>query len=93
MKTVEEFYKEIADSKELQEEIKKASDEMQEGNKLILSEVQQLQDVTTNMKSSMDEMAIGAQKINETGAVLTEVSDRVKDSIIKIGNQIDEFKV
>ena len=41
----------------------------------------------------MDEMAIGAQKINETGSVLTEVSDRVKDSIIKIGNQIDEFKV
>ena len=75
------------------QEVRNASDEMQEGNKLILSEVQQLQNVTTNMKSSMDEMAIGAQKINETGAVLTEVSDRVKDSIIKIGNQIDEFKV
>ncbi len=75
------------------QEVRNASDEMQEGNKLILSEVQHLQDVTTSMKSSMDEMAIGAQKINETGSVLTEVSDRVKDSIIKIGNQIDEFKV
>ena len=30
MKTVEEFYKEIADSKELQEELKKTSDEMVE---------------------------------------------------------------
>jgi len=67
--------------------------EMQEGNKLILSEVQHLQDVTISMKSSMDEMSIGAQKINETGTVLTEVADRMKDSIVKIGNQIDEFKV
>ena len=75
------------------QEVKSASDEMQEGNKLILSEVQQLQNVTITMKASMDEMSVGAQKINETGAVLTEVADRMKDSIIKIGNQIDEFKV
>ncbi len=75
------------------QEVRSASDEMQEGNKLILSEVQQLQNVTISMKSSMDEMAVGAQKINETGVVLTEVSDRMKDSIIKIGKQIDEFKV
>ena len=74
-------------------EVKNASLEMKEGNKLILSEVQQLQNVTISMKSSMDEMAVGAQKINETGAVLTEVSNRMKDSIIKIGKQIDEFKV
>ena len=75
------------------QQVRSASDEMQEGNKLILSEVQQLQNVTISMKSSMDEMAVGAQKINETGAVLTEVSNRMKDSIIKIGKQIDEFKV
>ncbi len=75
------------------EEVRSASNEMQEGNKLILSEVQQLQDVTISMKSSMDEMSIGANKINETGTILTEVADRMKDSIVKIGNQIDEFKV
>ena len=75
------------------QEVRGASDEMQEGNKLILSEVQQLQNVTVSMKSSMDEMAVGAQKINETGAVLTEVSNRMKESIVKIGKQIDEFKV
>ena len=74
-------------------EVRNASDEMREGNKLILAEVQHLQDVTISMKASMDEMSVGAQKINETGVVLTEVSDRMKDSIVKIGNQIDEFKV
>jgi methyl-accepting chemotaxis protein len=75
------------------QEVKSASLEMQEGNKLILSEVHQLKDVTLSMKQSMDEMSEGAQKINETGAVLTEVSDRMRESIRKIGNQIDEFKV
>ena len=75
------------------EEVKSASVEMQEGNKLILTEVHQLKDVTLSMKRSMDEMSVGAQKINETGAVLTEVSDKMRESIKKIGNQIDEFKV
>ncbi|MCR4954372.1 MAG: HAMP domain-containing protein [Treponema sp.] len=75
------------------EEVKSASVEMQEGNKLILTEVHQLKDVTLSMKQSMQEMSVGAQKINETGAVLTEVSDKMRDSIRKIGDQIDEFKV
>ena len=75
------------------QEVKTASFEMQEGNKMILSEVHQLQDVTISMKASMDEMSVGAGKINETGAVLTEVSNKVHESIEKIGNQIDEFKV
>ena len=52
-----------------------------------------MQNVTISMKSSMDEMAVGARKINETGSVLTEVADRMKNSIVKIGKQIDEFKV
>ncbi|MBO4534251.1 MAG: HAMP domain-containing protein [Treponema sp.] len=75
------------------QEVRSASDEMQNGNKLILAEVQHLQNVTISMRSSMDEMASGARRINETGTVLTEVADRMKDSIIKIGKQIDEFKV
>ena len=45
------------------------------------------------MKGSMEEMKIGAQKINETGMVLNEVSGRMKTSIKAIGNQIDQFKV
>ncbi|MBP5283563.1 MAG: methyl-accepting chemotaxis protein, partial [Treponema sp.] len=67
--------------------------EMQEGNKMILSEVHHLQDVTISMKSSMDEMSVGARKINETGVVLTEVATKVRDSIDRIGEQIDEFRV
>ena len=74
-------------------EVRNASKEMQAGNEMILHEVKQLQNSTMQMTQSMDEMSIGAQKINETGAALTEVSDQIKDSINKIGIQVDQFKV
>ena len=74
-------------------EVRTAAAEMSEGNKAILQEVGRLQNYTGAMKGSMDEMAIGATKINETGATLGNISDQVKESIVKIGNQIDQFKV
>ena len=45
------------------------------------------------MKNSMDEMSASARKINETGNALNSISGKVKDSIEKIGTQIDLFKV
>ena len=74
-------------------EVRNASSEMQEGNQMILKEVQQLQNATMAMTQSMEEMSIGARKINETGAALTEVSGQINDSIGKIGEQVDKFKV
>ena len=74
-------------------EVRNAAGEMSEGNKAILNEVRRLQEVTSAMKGSMEEMSVGARKINETGAALSSISDKVKDSIVQIGNQIDQFKV
>ena len=74
-------------------EVRNASKEMQQGNEMILGEVKQLQNATLQMTQSMDEMNIGAQKINRTGTALTEVSDQIKNSITKIGEQVDQFKV
>jgi methyl-accepting chemotaxis protein len=45
------------------------------------------------MNTSMEEMAVGARKINETGVTLNEISDQVKGAIEKIGSQVDLFKV
>ena len=45
------------------------------------------------MTSSMEEMSIGARKINETGAALSEVASQINGSISKIGVQVDKFKV
>lgn len=59
----------------------------------MLSQVQSLESATKNMKDSMSEMKIGAEKIDETGAALSEIVDKLKNSIEGIGAQIDQFKV
>ena len=74
-------------------EVRNASSEMEEGNRMILSEVTNLQNATMAMNESMEEMSVGARKINETGATLSDISGKVKDSINQIGEQVDQFKV
>ncbi len=74
-------------------EVKVASLEMAEGNKAILKEVNNLQDATFQIKDGMEEMTVGARKINETGAALSELAQRMDESIKDIGNQVDQFKV
>mgnify|MGYP002624365586 FL=1 len=74
-------------------QVKNSSYEMSEGNKAILEEIKSLQDSTFSIKSAMDEMAVGAEKINETGVALSTLSNAVGDSISKIGEQVDQFKV
>ena len=73
--------------------VRTASAEMSEGNKQILHEVQKLQNATLKIKDSVGEMGIGARKINETGVALSEISGVMNDSISKIGNEIDLFRV
>jgi len=74
-------------------EVKSASVEMNEGNKVILEEIRQLQDATLSMKDSMKEMRNSAEKINETGSMLGTITGEVEESIRKIGEQVDLFKV
>ncbi len=74
-------------------EVHNASKEMSNRNQKILHEMHTLQEVTTNMMQSMDEMSNGAKRINETGTELGDISNKVQSSIIKIGQQIDLFKV
>ena len=64
-----------------------------EGNKAILSEVRNLQDATGAIQSSMDEMSVGARKINETGAALNGIAGKMNESISEIGGQINQFHV
>ncbi|MBR1713341.1 MAG: hypothetical protein IJ717_00150 [Treponema sp.] len=37
--------------------------------------------------------SVSARKINETGTTLNAISGQVKESIIHIGTQVDQFKV
>ncbi len=74
-------------------EVRNASQEMASGNKMILAEVKNLQDATQVMLGSMDEMSVGAEKINETGSYLKSISGNLKNTILEIGEQINQFEV
>ena len=66
---------------------------MSDRNKQIVQDMKVLSEATDMMNTSMEEMAVGARKINETGVTLKDISDQVKDAIGKIGSQVDLFKV
>ena len=74
-------------------EVQSASSKMTTESQSMLSQVQNLEAATKDMKDSMAEMRIGAEKIDETGAALSEIVDKLKNSIEGIGSQIDQFKV
>ncbi len=74
-------------------EVRTSSQEMSGRNEQIVKDMTVLKESTEMMNTSMDEMAIGARKINETGATLSEISVQVKSAIQTIGDQVDLFKV
>ena len=74
-------------------EVRDSSHEMSDRNKQIVTDMQSLIESTAYMTTSMSEMSIGAKKINETGSTLSDISNHVKSSIDKIGEQVDLFKV
>jgi methyl-accepting chemotaxis protein len=74
-------------------EVKNASHEMAVGNRAILEEIRNLQDATNVIKDGIDEMSCGASEMNKTSALLSHISTKVTDSINRIGNQIDQFRV
>ena len=55
--------------------------------------IHNLQDTTTVIKESMQEMSAGAKDMNGTSAALSDISSKVHYSIQKIGKEIDQFRV
>ena len=74
-------------------EVRNSSQEMSGRNEQIVKDMAILKESTDMMNTSMDEMSVGARKINETGSTLSEISSQVRNSIQKIGSQVDLFKV
>ena len=74
-------------------EVRNSSHDMSGRNAEIVSDMERLQEASSMMNTSMDEMSVGARKINETGSMLGEISVQVKSAIEKIGAQVDLFKV
>ena len=74
-------------------EVQKASRTMSDQKNAVTSGMGHLRDATDVMKESMEEISVGARKINETGAMLSEISGKVQDAIDQIGAQVDLFTV
>ena len=70
-----------------------AVNEMSEGNAAILKEIQNLQSSTIELKRNMEQMQNGAETIQQTGNSLSEISDKMSNSIDEIGGQVDQFQV
>lgn len=74
-------------------EVRNSSQEMSGRNRQIVKDMTILKESTDMMNTSMEEMSVGARKINETGSTLSEIAHQVRNSINKIGAQVDLFKV
>ena len=74
-------------------DVQQSSKNMEVQKENVLKEMDVLNNSTSLMKNSMEEISIGAKAINDTGAALSEISEQVQDAIGKIGNQIDLFTV
>ena len=73
--------------------VRRSSEELSESNRTVLSQMENLRNVTDKMISRMDEMNTGARKIGETENALKKISVQMEESISEIGSQIDEFSI
>ncbi|MBR0031755.1 MAG: cache domain-containing protein [Treponema sp.] len=74
-------------------DVRASSQDMAMRNEEIMKEIRSLQDVTRQMSANMTQMSEGAERISETEESLSLISQRVKESIDKIGSEIDLFKI
>ncbi len=74
-------------------EVQQSSKDMAEQNETIMREVRNLQEMTRSMSGNMEKMSEDASRIESTGAELYSISGKVRESIEKIGGEIDLFKV
>ncbi len=89
----EQIVSALANMKSSTGEVQQSSKDMAMRNEEIMREIKSLQDMTRSMSDNMEKVSAGAGKIGETGASLLEISKKVRESIDKIGGEIDLFKV
>ena len=74
-------------------QVRSASKEMATDSRTIMNEVSMLKSGSENMQQGVTEMSSSAEKINELGNMLTEISQLMEKSITSMGKQVDQFKV
>ncbi|UTY26982.1 methyl-accepting chemotaxis protein [Treponema denticola] len=74
-------------------QVNDGSAEMLEGGKNIAVEMQKLDDLTRVITASMNEMAAGALQINEATQEVNIISQKNKENIGNLVNEVERFKV
>jgi methyl-accepting chemotaxis protein len=74
-------------------EVRTASAEMTEGNKLILHEIQKIQVAADQMDENMNYMNNESQKILEKAQNLSDINELMEGTIRDIAVRIEQFKV
>ena len=67
--------------------------ELKAGIENVQRDMDSVSQISQTILGSMDEMAVGAKKINDTGSALSNIAGKMRDSIDEIGEQVDKFKV
>lgn len=66
---------------------------MLKGGEVIAREMQRLDDLTSEIARSMNEMAAGAIEINNAVHEVNEITQRSKQSISSLADEVEKFKV
>ena len=74
-------------------QVRKSSEQMDDDNKEAIEQVTKLRQATNNLLRDMNGVSDGTRKIGKSGNLLGEMVDEVKESILKIGSQINQFKI
>ena len=89
----EQIVNSLKEMNESTNNVRTSSIEMAERNEKIMMEVDSLKDITKKLGDHMSNMSDGASRISIAEESLSEISRKVKNSIDKIGSEIDLFKV
>ena len=74
-------------------EVQAGSEEMLKGGEGVAQEMQKLDSLTRIITDSMNEMASGALQINNAVQEVNEITQRNKQSIENLANEVAKFKV
>ena len=74
-------------------EVQAGSEEMLKGGEGVAEEMQKLDNLTRIMTDSMNEMAAGAIEINNAIQEVREITQKNKQSIDNLAEEVGKFKV
>jgi methyl-accepting chemotaxis protein len=78
---------------ELTQQVKNGSEEMLEGSKEVMHESQNLEKVTQEITGGMNEMASGADQINTAVHNVNEMTNKNREAIDNLIQEVSRFKV